>query len=57
MGVANPNTIAPSTAMIRNASGKNEVISSFTICRIGMSVSSFGSFGASFGFSIARPIT
>src|SRR5262249_17035057 len=56
-GVARPNRIAPSTARIRNASGKNDVASRYMTSFIGMSVCSFGSFGASFGLSIDRPIT
>ncbi len=49
--------MAPSTHMIRMASGKNEVSISHNTSPIGMSSSSCAGFGASFGLMMARPIT
>ena len=43
--------------MISSASGRNEVASDHSTSLNGMSVCSFGSFGASFGLIIARMIT
>ena len=56
-GVARPNRIAPSTATISSASGKNEVASAHITSLNGMSVCSLGSFGHSAGLIMARTIT
>ena len=56
-GVAKPKTMLPSTPRISTVSGKNEVSSILTTSKNGTSLSSAGSFGASFGLMIARAIT
>jgi hypothetical protein len=49
--------IAPSTAEMRRARGKNEVRSDHSTLPIGTLRSSIGSLGASAGFSITRTMT
>ena len=49
--------MAPSTATIKVASGKNEVSSIQATWKNGTDTSDFGSFGASDGLMMARAIT
>ena len=56
VGVAQPDTIDPSVAMMSAVGGTSPKRSSFTTCEAGTSSASFERGGPSFGFSHTRPI-